>query len=82
MGQARNRFVVCVRSDGAEDLEFRKVYRVLPDESASARGHLRVIDESGEDYLYPEEWFVPIEVSEDSERVLSSESPEPTGRTS
>lgn len=59
MGQARSRFVVCVQSDAAEDLEVRKVYRILPDEAASARGHLRVIDESGEDYLYPEVWFVP-----------------------
>ena len=78
--KARDRYVVCVRTDGAEDLEVRKVYRVLADESASARGHLRVVDESGEDYLYPAEWFVSVEVPEEAERVLAAASPPPTTR--
>jgi hypothetical protein len=55
------RFVLCVRSEGyPAGLELRKVYRVLADEQASKRHQLRVIDESGEDYLYPEEYFVPL----------------------
>ncbi len=41
-------------------LELRKVYRVLADEQASKRHQVRVIDESGEDYLYPEEFFVLV----------------------
>jgi hypothetical protein len=41
-------------------LERYKIYRVLLDEDAAREGDLRIIDESGEDYLYPEEWFVPI----------------------
>ena len=52
-------FVLCVRNEGyPAGLELRKVYRVLGDEQASKRHQLRVIDESGEDYLYPEEYFV------------------------
>ena len=51
------RFAICVRNQGAEDLEVRKVYRVLSDRAAAAEGYLRVIDESGEDYLYPSNYF-------------------------
>jgi hypothetical protein len=58
------RFVLCVRNEGYPvGLELRKVYRVLADERASERGLLRVIDESGEDYLYPEEYFVFVRLS-------------------
>jgi hypothetical protein len=73
--KARNRYVICVRTEGAEDLEVRKVYRVIPDESASARGHLRVVDESGDDYLYPAEWFVPVEVPQEAEEALAAVAP-------
>ena len=51
---------------------------VLPDKSALAQGHLRIIDESGEDYIYPEEWFVTVEVPEDAERALAAASPAAT----
>ncbi len=78
MKKTRGHYVICVRTEDADDLELRKLYRVLPDESASARGHLRIIDESGEDYLYPEEWFVTVEVPEDAERALAAASPAPT----
>jgi hypothetical protein len=53
-------FVVCLRNDGAEDLEVRKVYQVISDELAEARLFLRVIDDSGHDYLYPAKYFMPI----------------------
>ena len=57
MGEAR--FVVCVRNEGyPAALELRKVYRALVDEQAAKRHQGRVVDESGEDYLYPREWFV------------------------
>lgn len=49
----KNEFVICVANDGCEDLEVWKIYRVLPDAKAEQVGCLRVIDESGEDYLYP-----------------------------
>lgn len=61
---ARNKqtpqFVLCVRNEGCDDLELRKVYQVLPDPSASEEGYLRLIDESGEDYLYPADYFQPV----------------------
>jgi hypothetical protein len=53
------RAILCVRNEGyPAGLELRKVYRVLADERAFRRHQLRVIDESGADYLYPEEFFV------------------------
>jgi hypothetical protein len=52
-------FVVCVRNEGyPAALELRKAYRVLVDEQAAKQHLVRVVDESGEDYLYPREWFV------------------------
>jgi hypothetical protein len=57
------RFVVCVRNDGHEtSLERNKIYTVLPDDEAARDGDLRVIDESGEDYLFSADRFVAIEV--------------------
>jgi hypothetical protein len=58
----RSRFVLCIRNEGADDLEPRKVYQVLSDRSAAREGYARVIDESGEDYLYPAEYFVPVKL--------------------
>jgi hypothetical protein len=61
MGEkSRSKFVLCICNDGADDLEPRKVYQVLIDRSAARDGFARVIDESGEDYLYPVEWLVPV----------------------
>jgi hypothetical protein len=57
------RFVVCVRNDGYEaSLERNKIYPALPDEEAERDGDLRIIDESGEDYLFSADRFVAIEV--------------------
>ena len=57
------RFVVCVRNDGYEaSLERNKIYRVLPDSDAERDGDLRIVDESGEDYLFSADRFVVIEV--------------------
>jgi hypothetical protein len=58
----RSNFVLCIQNDGADDLEPRKVYQVLPDRVAAREGHMRVIDESGEDYLYPAKYFVPVKL--------------------
>jgi hypothetical protein len=65
-----SQFVVCVRNRDCEDLELRKIYQVLPDEAAVEDGYIRVIDESGEDYLYPVDYFLPIELSKDLEKAL------------
>ncbi len=64
------RFVVCVNNNECEDLEVRKLYQVLPDEAAAADGLLRVVDESGEDYLYPAELFLQIELPQAIEKAL------------
>ena len=65
------RFVVCIRNDGYPvSLELHKIYRVLPDDKAKKHGDLRIVDESGEDYLYPADWFVPIRVPEKVEASL------------
>jgi hypothetical protein len=60
MTTGKQRFVLCIRSDGADDLEARKLYQVLPDRAALLEDHVRVVDESGEDYLYPADYFVPV----------------------
>jgi hypothetical protein len=63
--RTKARFAVCVRNEGYEaSLERNKIYVVLPDAEAEREGDLRVLDESGEDYLYPAEWFVALEVPE------------------
>lgn len=59
----RHQFVICVKNEGYEaSLEIRKVYDLLEDTSAEAHGLVRVVDESGEDYLYPRDFFVPFEL--------------------
>ena len=58
--QSSQSFALCVEDGGMEDLEARKLYQILPDREAAREGYIRVVDESGEDYLYPEEYFVPI----------------------
>ena len=57
-------YVLCINDGGyPESLEVRKLYPVLPDEKAAARNYIRVIDETGEDYLYPAKYFLPVELS-------------------
>lgn len=61
---AISRFVICVENKGYKaSLEKRKVYISVPDAKALKHGHIRVVDESGEDYLYPKSLFLPITVS-------------------
>ena len=57
-----SKFVLCVRNGGSDDLEPRKVYQTLQDRAAVNEGLVRVIDESGEDYLYPAEYFIAVRV--------------------
>ena len=64
-------FAVCIEnSDYPVSLELHKIYRVLPDEDAALDDDWRIIDESGEDYLYPAALFVPIKIPEAVERSL------------
>ena len=56
-------FVLCVENKpNPESLRLLKVYRTLPDPEAERHKMIRVIDEEGEDYLYPKDWFVKIEL--------------------
>jgi hypothetical protein len=62
---------VCLKNDGYEvSLERRKIYQVLPDADAAKHGQVRVIDESGEDYLYPKDFFAPIELPQPIRRAV------------
>ncbi len=64
-------FVVCVNNRGyPASLELHKIYRVLPDEDAAEHGDIRVIDESGEDYLYSADRFVEVELPQTVRRSL------------
>ena len=59
----KSKFVICKRNTGYEaSLELRKLYLMLPDDAAKAYDQLRVVDESGEDYLYPSSFFIPIDL--------------------
>ena len=64
-------FVVCINNDNyPASLELYKIYRVIPDENAGAEGDIRIIDESGEDYLYPASYFASIKVPQVVEELL------------
>jgi len=66
------RFAICVNnSEYPASLELHKIYRVLPDEDAAKDGDVRVIDESGEDYLYSADYFVMVELPREIVRVLN-----------
>ena len=65
-------FVLCGRNDGYEvSLERRKLYVTIPDPQAAADGLIRVIDESGDDYLFPSEWFVAVQLPVTVRRALA-----------
>ena len=88
MASARRKkqFLVCVRNTGCDDLELRKLYERLPDKGVTREGYVRVVDDSGEDYLYPERYFVAVELPRQAERalarrVLTSASNSPLQRT-
>jgi hypothetical protein len=66
------KFVICIKNDDyPASLELRKIYQVVPDTKAASHRLVRVIDESGEDYLYTLDLFVPIELPEAAEKAFS-----------
>jgi len=70
--QLATRFVICVKNEGyLASLQLRKAYQVLSDEKAAKHKLVRIIDESGEDYLYPDDFFVPVELSKTAEKALA-----------
>ena len=69
--ESSHQFAVCIDNSGYEaSLELRKIYTVLPDVDAERDGDLRIIDESGEDYLFSADRFIAIDVPESLERAM------------
>lgn len=67
-----SQFAICIKNDGYEDdLHVRMVYQILPDESARQSNYLRIIDETGEDYLFPATYFVKVAVPHEAEAYLT-----------
>jgi hypothetical protein len=66
----QSKFALCIRNDECQDLELRKVYQVLRDKRAASEGYLRIIDESGEDYLYPESYFIVVPLPREAREAL------------
>ena len=68
----KNKFLLCVNNEGYEaSLELRKLYENIPDKDAERHGQVRIIDESGEDYLYPADYFAPIRLlAETKNKIL------------
>ena len=65
------KYVICLSNEGyAASLEVRKLYELIPDAKAEARNCIRIVDEDGEDYVYPEKMFMAMEVSESVSRAL------------
>jgi len=69
---SEKRFVVCVSNEGCEDLERRMLHAVVADDDAAADGYLRIIDESGDDYLYPARNFGAVELPLDVVQALET----------
>jgi len=67
-------FALCVENRDTDDLEKRKVYVVVPDEEAAKEGYLRVIDESGQDYLYPASYFILMDLPAEAQKALRAAS--------
>jgi hypothetical protein len=66
-----DRFVICVDNEGyPASLEKRKVYQEMPDPAAAKQNLIRVIDESGQDYLFPRDLFLPIELSAEARDAI------------
>lgn len=72
MGKEKEKQVLalCIENKDCEDLVKRKIYQVIPDEGSEKEGYLRVIDESGEDYLYPKSYFILVQLPREAQEAL------------
>lgn len=66
-----SKFAVCIRSDDEDLLTPRMIYQLIPDEEAAKSKYVRVVDNEGEDYLYPAEFFMLLDLPHEIERALS-----------
>ena len=65
-------FVICIKNDDyPASLEVRKLYSRIPDSDAEKHGQIRIVDESGDDYLYPQEYFPAIDLPIEVERSIA-----------
>lgn len=70
-GKLAKQFVVCIKNvDYEVSLEKRKIYPLIPDPDAEKKGLIHIVDESGQDYLYPDHYFVPIELPQQIVKAL------------
>ena len=69
-GKENHEFALCVENKDCEDLEKRKIYQILPDDEAEKEGYLRVVDESGDDYLYPQSYFIQVQLPREAQKAL------------
>jgi hypothetical protein len=80
MKRTEPQFVVCVKNKNyAASLELRKLYQVVADRVAGKLNQIRIIDESGDDYLYPEDYFVPVRLPEAAEKAVRKAAPSHSG---
>ena len=71
MATTRHSLVLCLRNAGYEaSLERRKIYTAIPDALAAKHRQIRVIDESGEDYLFPANFFAAVELPQSVRRAM------------
>ena len=63
-------FALCIENKDCEDLDKRKIYQMIPDGEAEKEGYIRVIDESGEDYLYPQSYFIIVQLPREAHEAL------------
>lgn len=63
-------FALCIENKDCDDLQKRKIYQVVPDAEAEKEGFIRVIDESGEDYLYPRSYFIAVQLPREAQEAL------------
>ena len=66
------KFALCVDNKDCEDLERRKIYQVLPDEESEKEGFFGIVDESGDDYLYPQSYFVLVQLPREAQDALQA----------
>jgi hypothetical protein len=66
----KEQYALCIENKDCEDLVTRKIYCVLQDQEAQEEGYIRVIDESGEDYLYPASYFVLIQLPSEAQKAI------------
>jgi hypothetical protein len=69
-GKPKRQFAICIRTDDSDLLTPRRIYEILPDESAAKSRYIRVIDDEGEDYLYPASYFVIVDFPPAVEQAL------------